>query len=132
MGTVQQQYDAFQRSWSPTQEKVDEAVRRAIEIARPSRVFLFGSWPHGEATIDSDLDLAVFLTDDDAPVAGKVEDKLLESLDEIPMSIDLVMATESTVREFCGSVNSIFSLILRNGKLVYEQPGRSQSGNAAA
>jgi uncharacterized protein len=132
MDTVQQQYEAFQRSWSPTQEKVEEAIRLAIEIARPSRVFLFGSWPHGEATIDSDLDLAVFLPDDDAPVAGKIEDKLLESLDEIPMSIDLVMATESTVREFCGSVNSIFSLILREGKLVYEQPGRSQSGNAAA
>ncbi len=132
MGAAQQQYEAFQRSWSPTQEKVEEAIRRAIEIARPSRVFLFGSWPRGEAGIDSDLDLAVFLPDEDAPVAGKIEDKLLESLDEIPMSIDLVMATESTVREFCGSVNSIFSLILHEGKLVYEQPNRSQSGNAAA
>lgn len=37
------------RKLSPTQEKVDLAVKAAIEIAHPSRVYLFGSWPRGEA-----------------------------------------------------------------------------------
>jgi len=43
---------------SPTQEKVDLAVKTSIEIANPSRVILFGSWPRGEAEWDSNLDLA--------------------------------------------------------------------------
>ncbi|WP_263356845.1 nucleotidyltransferase domain-containing protein [Acidicapsa ligni] len=132
MIAAQQQYDAFQESWRPTQEKVDKAIRLAIEIARPSRIFLFGSWPSGKASIDSDLDIAVFLPDSSSQTAGETEEKLLEALDEIPLSIDLVMATESTVSDFRDSINSIFSLILREGKLVYEQSNRGQSANAAA
>ena len=48
---------------SPTQEKVDLAVKTAVEIAQPSRVILFGSWARGEAQWDSDLDLAVLMPD---------------------------------------------------------------------
>jgi len=46
---------------SPTQEKVDRAVRLAVELTQPSRVILFGSWPRGDAKWDSDLDMAVLL-----------------------------------------------------------------------
>jgi predicted nucleotidyltransferase len=48
---------------APTQEKVDLAVKTAVEVAKPSRVILFGSWPRGEAKWDSDLDLAVLMPD---------------------------------------------------------------------
>jgi predicted nucleotidyltransferase len=48
---------------SPTREKVDLAVKTAVEIAQPSRVILFGSWPRSEAKWDSDLDLAVLMPD---------------------------------------------------------------------
>ena len=44
---------------APTQEKVDLAVKTTVEIAQPSRVILFGSWPRGEARWDSDLDMDV-------------------------------------------------------------------------
>jgi predicted nucleotidyltransferase len=40
---------------APAQEKVDRAVKTAIEVTQPSRVILFGSWPRGEAKWDSDL-----------------------------------------------------------------------------
>jgi predicted nucleotidyltransferase len=51
--------DDFNLSWRPTPEKVDRAVKAAIEVAHPSRVFVFGSWARGEATTSSDLGLAV-------------------------------------------------------------------------
>jgi predicted nucleotidyltransferase len=40
---------------SPTQEKIDLAVKTAVEVAQPSRVILFGSWPRGEAKWDAGL-----------------------------------------------------------------------------
>jgi uncharacterized protein len=126
------QYEAFRESWRPTQEKVDLAVKTAVEIANPSRVYIFGSWARGEAGIDSDLDLAVFLPDSMKPVGGAIEDRLLEVLDDLPMSIDLVVAFETTVKDFSASVNSIFCRILREGKLVYEQPDHKNKGRDAA
>jgi len=110
-------------------------VKLAVEIANPSRVYIFGSWARGEASFDSDLDLAVFLPDAMKQAGGAIEDRLLEVLDDLPMSIDLIVALESTVKDSSASVNSIFCRILREGKLVYEQPPKvhkDQSRDAAA
>jgi predicted nucleotidyltransferase len=91
---------------TPTQEKVDLAVKTAVEIAQPSRVILFGSWPRGEAKWDSDLDLAV-MPDSAEPELASIHRKLRRKLSEIPMTIDLVVTTEGCAGRFLGSINSI-------------------------
>src|SRR5208282_4252934 len=85
---------------APTQEKVDLAVKTAVEIAQPSRVILFGSWARGEAKWDSDLDLAVLLDDAREEELGVIRRVLRRKLDEIPMSIDLVLTTEGFAKRF--------------------------------
>jgi len=109
---------------SPTQEKVDLAVKAAIEIAKPSRVFIFGSWARGEADWDSDLDLAVFLPDDRKGEVGDLRRSIRRKLSNIPMTIDLVVASEGYVAEFLASVNSVYYKIVHRGKLVYESGDR--------
>jgi predicted nucleotidyltransferase len=106
---------------SPTQEKVDLAVKTAVGIAQPSRVILFGSWARGEARWNSDLDLAVLLPDAAEPELGSVHRKLRRKLDELPMTIDLVLATEGYASRFRGSINSIYYRILQDGQVAYEQ-----------
>lgn len=64
---TKEQVRAALEALSPTEEKVDLAVKAAVEIAQPSRVILFGSWARGEARWNSDLDLAVLLPDSAAP-----------------------------------------------------------------
>ena len=39
--------------------RLDEAVRRIVEIAGPQLVILFGSYAEGTANEDSDIDLLV-------------------------------------------------------------------------
>jgi predicted nucleotidyltransferase len=106
---------------APTQEKVDLAVKTAVEIARPSRVILFGSWARGAAKWDSDLDLAVLLPDSAEGELGAIRRALRRKLDEVPMSIDLVMATEGFANRFRGEINSIYYRILQDGRVAYEQ-----------
>jgi predicted nucleotidyltransferase len=106
---------------SPTQEKVDRAVKLAVEITQPSRVIIFGSWARGEAKWDSDLDLAVLLPDSAEPQLGIVRRNLRRKLDELPMTIDLVVATESFAGQFSGAINSIYHRILQDGQVAYEQ-----------
>lgn len=110
----------FRQSWRPTPEKVELAVKTAIAVAHPSRVFIFGSWARGEATDDSDLDLAVFLPDDRKAELGELRRKISLELSGIPMSIDLIVASEGYVAEFLASINSIYYKIIHRGKLIYE------------
>jgi predicted nucleotidyltransferase len=123
MATIQQ-VDTFRNSWRPTQEKVDLAVKKVVEIAKPSRVFLFGSWPRGEATVDSDLDLAILVSDDRKSEIGEMHSKIRDGLRGIPMSIDLIIASEGHVAEFLSSVNSVYYKIVHRGKLVYDVHAR--------
>jgi predicted nucleotidyltransferase len=106
---------------SPTQEKVDEAVRAAVEVAHPSRVILFGSWVRGEAKWDSDLDMAVLMPDSAQPRLGEIRRALRRRLDQVAMSIDLVMTTEEFANRFRNEINSIYSSILSDGQVAYEQ-----------
>ena len=106
---------------SPTQEKVDLAVKTAVEIEQPSRVILFGSWPRGEAEWDSDLDMAVLMPNYAESELGSIHRKLRRKLEEIPMTIDLITATEGYASQFRSSINSIYYRILKDGQVAYER-----------
>jgi predicted nucleotidyltransferase len=116
---------------APTQEKVNEAVQAAVEVANPSRVILFGSWARGEARWDSDLDMAVLIPDSDEPRLTEIRRTLRRKLDTVPMTIDLVIATEEFANRFRGEVNSIYSRILLDGQVAYEQrPLHASAGSS--
>lgn len=116
-----EQVRAVLETLSPTQEKVDHAVRTAVEVAQPSRVILFGSWARGEARWDSDVDMAVLLPDSAEPHMEQIRRALRQRLDQVPMTIDLVLATETQANSFRGSINSIYHCILEDGLVAYEQ-----------
>ena len=116
---------------APTQEKVDLAVKAAVEIAQPSRVILFGSWAHGDAKWDSDLDMAVLMHDIAESRLGEIHRSIRSKLEEIPMTIDLVVTTEGTARQFHGSVNSIYHRILTQGQVAYEHDAAHTSTDSS-
>jgi uncharacterized protein len=118
---TKEQVRAALEALSPTKEKVDMAVKAAVEIAQPTRVILFGSWARGEAKWNSDLDLAVLLPDSSAPRLGEIRRALRRRLDQVPMTIDLVMTTEGDAGNLRSSVNSIYHQIFHDGRIAYEQ-----------
>lgn len=107
------------------------AVRIAVETAQPSRVILFGSWARGEAKWDSDLDLAVLMPYNAESELARLHRTLRRKLDEIPMTIDLVVTTEHGAGKFRGSINSIYHTILQDGQVAYEQRPVHAGANSA-
>src|ERR1035438_8072229 len=116
-----QQVEEFRESWRPTPEKVDLAVKAAIEVAQPSRVFIFGSWARGEATTDSDLDLAVLVPEERKSEIPELRRQINRQLEPIRMSIDLILVSEESFSKFRASINSLYYKIANQGKLIYEQ-----------
>lgn len=116
---------------SPTQEKVDLAVRTAVEVAAPSRIILFGSWARGEAKWNSDLDMAVLLPDSAESRLLEIRRALRRKLDGVPMTIDLVMTTEGVASDFRDEVNSIYHKILVDGQVAYEQRPTNTSADSS-
>ncbi|WP_442900209.1 nucleotidyltransferase domain-containing protein, partial [Geoalkalibacter sp.] len=49
--------------WEVTPQKVQAAVDRIVETARPRRIILFGSYVRGQMHRDSDLDILVIADD---------------------------------------------------------------------
>jgi predicted nucleotidyltransferase len=128
---INEKVQAALRNLAPTQEKVDRAVRIAIEEANPSRVIVFGSWARGEAKWDSDVDLAVLLPDSEKDQVGEIRRALRRKLDELPVCIDLIAATESDAGEYRSAVNSIFYRLFKEGQIVYEHGSALKDASAA-
>jgi HEPN domain-containing protein/predicted nucleotidyltransferase len=111
--------------WTVTQEKIDEAVRRLVEVARPTRIILFGSAARGELHEHSDLDLMVVLPEPPVPSHGAVVTRFYSALAGIPMAKDIVVVTEDRLAELGDRPSLVYREALREGKVVYEAPNVS-------
>lgn len=56
-----------------TSEKVEATVRKIIEVARPVKLILLGSYVRGETNINSDVDILAIASD-------KIESQRKESI----------------------------------------------------
>jgi predicted nucleotidyltransferase len=107
--------------WAVTPEKVDAAVRRAVEIARPKQVYLFGSCVHpkSDGSEPNDMDMLVVVDDSiekDYVEAGRIR----LAMDGIRMPMDILVARQSTMRRFGSVEGYIYKEALDHGRLVYD------------
>ncbi len=106
-------------SWAITPQKVEEAVRRLVEVGKPRKVILFGSYVEGRAGRDSDLDVLV-VTDDTVSNARKESVRLRGALAGIRMPMDILVVREGVFDRLKDRIGLIYREALRHGKVVYE------------
>lgn len=107
--------------WAVTPEKVDAAVRRAVEVARPKKVYLFGSYVHPKAdgTEPNDMDMLVVV--DDSVEKDYVEAARIRlAMDGIQMPMDILVARQSTMRRYGTVQGYVYREALDHGRLVYD------------
>jgi len=106
-------------SWMVTAKKVDAAIKRIIEVARPRRLILFGSYVRGEITANSDLDILV-VTGDDVKNARKESVRIRRALKGISMPMDILVVPESELQNAAHIPGLIYREALAHGKVVHE------------
>ncbi len=106
------------RDWGITQDRIDEVVRRIIQVARPFKIIAFGSWARGEQHAESDLDLAIILSNQ--PQGTALKRPRYSDLQGVRMSVDMVISTLERYERFAQSQNSIHHQIATEGVVLYE------------
>lgn len=105
--------------WQVTPEKVDAAVQKIVEVCRPRRLVLFGSYVSGTLHRHSDLDvLVVTAHEPENPRQESV--RIRRALRGVGMSVDVLVVGEKTLEAAADAPGLIYREALRYGKVVYD------------
>ncbi|MDQ6695358.1 MAG: nucleotidyltransferase domain-containing protein [Chloroflexota bacterium] len=110
-------------------EMMLEIVRRIVSVSRPAKIILFGSRARGEARPDSDIDLLV-ITESEEPRYRRAA-PLYGALSDIPIPMDVLVYRPQEVEEWSDVRQAFVTTAIREGKVLYEDPGRSGERLAA-
>jgi len=108
--------------WPITHAKIERAARKIVEAVNPEKIILFGSFAHGKATPDSDVDLLVIVESDRNPHARSAQ--ISEILYPRPFPVDIIVRTPTEVNERLEMGDCFFHEIMNKGKILYDRTGR--------
>jgi predicted nucleotidyltransferase len=110
---------AAEPAWKMTPEKVQAVVERLIQVGKPKKIILFGSYVRGDATRNSDLDVLV-VTSDAVESPRRESVRLRNSVSDINMPIDILVVPYSRFEALREKLGLIYREADRRGKVVYE------------
>jgi predicted nucleotidyltransferase len=96
---------------------LDRVVGRIVETVQPRRIILFGSAALGQMGPHSDLDLLVVMPD--GIHRRQTSQRLYRALWGSGIPKDIVVVTESDVRQFADEPSLVICPALKEGKEVY-------------
>jgi len=102
-----------------SQEIINEIRDKIIEMEKPQKIILFGSYAKGTANEKSDLDLLIIEETDLIP--PKRAFKLRWELAGYPFDTDLIVKTPKEFNKWQDISISFNATIKREGKVLYEQ-----------
>ncbi len=101
-----------------SEETISRAVDRLLQVARPQKIILFGSYARGDAREHSDLDFMVVARE----VKGKRREmvRLHDALRPMGIPVDIVVVRESTFDKWSDVPGTVYHEAKSKGRLCYE------------
>jgi predicted nucleotidyltransferase len=97
-----------------------EITRRILEMSKPEKIILFGSYARGEQNPDSDVDLMVVV--DQVKSTRSESVRLRGALRGLLVPIDILVATTEQLNRHQNTIGLIYRSVLEEGKVIYERP----------
>jgi predicted nucleotidyltransferase len=101
----------------PAQEQLDEMTRRIVDAVHPIRIILFGSAARDEMSRESDLDIAIVVSDE--LDRHEVAEKIYPSLLGLGIAVDLLIVTPGLLEKYKSARSLIYYDIGRDGRELY-------------
>ncbi|MGD1862842.1 MAG: nucleotidyltransferase domain-containing protein [Leptolyngbyaceae cyanobacterium] len=105
---------------SVSQALLAEVVNRIRATGDPLKVVLFGSQARGDTHPESDLDLLV-VEESDLP-RYKRSPRYYKALVGVFPAKDITVWTPTEIQEWSAVPNAFITMVLREGKVLYEKP----------
>jgi predicted nucleotidyltransferase len=99
-----------------SQDKLDQIIRRIVEVAKPEKIILFGSAARGEMGPHSDVDLLVIKAG-----ANRLDltGQIYRNLHGVGEAVDVIVVTPEDVERYHDSYPLVIAPALKEGKVVY-------------
>ena len=99
------------------EEKLQEIIRRIVEVANPERIILFGSAARGEMGPNSDVDLLVIKKGEFD--YGNLTGNIYMNLFGVGIAVDIILTTPEQVEKYKNINYLIIAPAIREGKEIY-------------
>jgi len=107
---------------SVSEQKLDEIIRRIVEVAQPEKIILFGSAARGEVGPNSDVHVMVVKSGvHRKKLAGDIYMKLYG----VGHAVDVVVVTPEDIERYGKCPALVIEPALREGKVVYDASAAS-------
>ena len=98
-------------------EQIQQAVKRLVVAAKPSKIILFGSYARGDATEDSDLDLMVI----EQEVVNKFDEmvRLRNVMGDMGVGVDLLVYSDGEASRRSQVPGTVLYRAFKEGRVMY-------------
>lgn len=100
-----------------SEEKLQEIIRRIVQVAQPEKIILFGSAARGKMGPNSDVDLLVIKRGKFHQ--GRLTGQIYMSLHGVGQAVDVILVTPEQVERYHNTHCLVIAPALREGKEVY-------------
>jgi predicted nucleotidyltransferase len=102
-----------------SEETIKKAIERLVKIAKPQKIYLFGSYARGDAQKQSDLDFLVI----EQMLKGQRKEmvRLHDAIRSMRIPIDILVTSESIFNEWSDVPGTVMHRAKTEGRLCYEE-----------
>jgi len=104
---------------TPVSESLPTVVQQIVQVLRPEKIVLFGSYAYGIPTPDSDVDLLVVMESEASPLERYLSVSRLLRPRQFP--VDIVVKTPTEIRHAWEVDDCFIQEILSRGEILYER-----------
>ena len=110
---------SYHRHWEITPDKVESAIQKIIEVGRPRKIILFGSYVRNKTHTHSDVDFLI-VAGDDIENPRKESARIRRALRGISMPMDIIVVPEKAWVRLKDQPGMIYREAEQQGRIVYE------------